>query len=254
MRYSRIRPSLHAVSTNTPREVIAHFLQETRMYAALRSVVLVGACLVTATSANAQTCLGLPSSRANLTGTIGFPEGAKTYGARLGVAQESLFGGVGVNYRKLDDFDASQTSFGVDGGMSLQVAAAGSTVRLCPVVSLDYATGPNLELLGNEVETTGLQALGGLALGGIMELSPGVSIIPNALASVLYNRFTIKTSGPLVDDGEESSSETGGLIAGGVTFLFNNRFGVQPRIAIPVGFDEADPVFSLSVHIGFGNR
>ena len=217
----------------------------------LPSFAVAAFCLLTATSASAQVCLGKPSfaiSPTNIGVGASFTDGAKGVDGSFGFGTDKAFAGVGVGYVSYSDLDASSTSFSGGGGLSFPVSSA-SGVRICPVAQGSYGYGPNEETSLGKLKITTLGLLGGLAIGGAVEVSPGFSVVPNARGGVLFQSATAS-----LDGDSESGNETGGLIAGGVSLLFGTNFTIEPTVSVPVGFETNDPVFSIGVTIGFKRK
>ncbi|MCA0375911.1 MAG: hypothetical protein LCH84_09610 [Gemmatimonadetes bacterium] len=220
-------------------------MTQTSRSLALAFVTAVGTATI-ATPAAAQICLGLPGNDAapmNLSAVIGFPDGAKTYGARFGAGSDKRFGGVSVSRTSADDADVSSTGVGVDGGLTLPMSS--SSVRVCPVASLTYERIP--ETLGVKVSGTTAQA--GMQVGGQLVVNPSMSVVPFAGARVVYTRASVSGYGE-----SESESDTGGVLVGGFGLQFNRIFTVAPTISIPVGFESSDATFGIQASIGFGKR
>jgi hypothetical protein len=56
-----------------------------------------------------------------------------------------------------------------------------------------------------------------------------------------------------VPAGDAIDSQAGGILDLGAGLIFGNRFTVRPSVAVPLGFDNADPRFGLAVGFSFGN-
>jgi hypothetical protein len=215
------------------------------------AVAAVAMSLSTAGALSAQTCIGLPPiffSRFNLGADAQATDGAKGIGLRFGAAGERAFGGVSTAYVKYDDADVGANTYGAEGGFSLAPSAS-SRIRICPIVGLDYQTGPNFEQTPVIVSTNALSGSLGIAVGGSLNSSPTFDVVPFARASLLTVRTKLSSLGT-----DETSTETGGMLGGGVSFRVGQLFVVSPGVMIPVGFDSADPVYSLRVTLGFRHR
>ncbi len=218
---------------------------------ALELCAVVLLCVVPARRVSAQVCLGKPSLKAAPTNIgIGaeFTDGAKGISGGVTFGNDKAFGGAGIGYLSYSDFDASSTVFTGAGGLSIPVSEA-SGVRICPLAQATYGYGPNEESVLGQLKITTLGLLGGVAIGGAVEVSPGFSVIPNARGGVLFQRASVSLNG-----NSESANETGGLVSGGVSLLFGTNFTLEPSVSVPVGFDSNDPVFSIGVTVGFKRR
>ena len=196
----------------------------------------------------AQACLGLPSLAShpvNLGIGAEFADGAKAYGARLGFGSPTAFGGVSAALTDYDNLDDGSTTLGFDGGLSFPVGVS-RRAAMCPIASIGYEFGPNVETGLGELEFGTLSLGAGVAFGGVAYSTEGLQILPFASAQLAYARVRAE-----FDDESDSESETFGLIDLGLGFQFSERFVVRPAFAIPLGLDDSDPVFGLSFVIGF---
>ncbi|MES2521335.1 MAG: hypothetical protein V4617_01465 [Gemmatimonadota bacterium] len=212
------------------------------------AVAAVAVSLCASSVAVAQTCLGLPPiaiARMNFGVAGEFTKGIKGASARFGVVGERAFGGASAGFADYNDADVSATMFGGDAGYSIPIKPA-SSLRLCPVVSVSFQDGPNFDDQPVIIQTSALSGAAGLAIGGAIDISPVLAIVPFASASVLSVRSKISDL-----DNSTSSTETGGVLRGGLSFRLNSMFVVTPGVSIPVGFDSADPVYSIGVALGF---
>jgi hypothetical protein len=207
--------------------------------------------LVTASVASAQVCVGRPSltvAPVHLAVGTGFTDGAKRVDADVGFGNANAFANLGAGLIDYDNVDESATALRARGGLSYK-AAGRSTVTVCPLVELSYAMGPNVQSNAGTVKTRQLGVAGGFAVGGVVDVNPGFAVVPNAFAAIVHSQ--VKTT---LRDDSDSVGETGGSVGGGLTLLFNRVFAIVPSIAIPVGFDNSDPTFSIGVVIGFRGR
>lgn len=218
------------------------------------TVLLVAALVISfATTAVAQSCLGLPTAPTNLSFGVGFPDGGKSYSARFGVSQERFLGGASVEHISADDIDVSATGITIDAGMPLGAIVEGSSLQVCPVASANVTFGPDMELFGVDVETRSQMYSVGMAAGGTLDVSPGLSVVPNASLALLHIRS--KATATLGSDSESASdSETGGMLYVGIAFVFNEVFAAGPGVAVPLGFDAADSMLQIRLSMGFGGR
>ena len=212
----------------------------------IRIVAAVAALSITATSvAAAQTCLGqldLTVAKASVSAKTDFVDGASSYEGRVGVNSTTAFGGLSAGYVSFDgDNDLNATTFGGDVGVERHIGTS-KRVHVCPVASLNYQSGPNFAT----VKGSALAANVGAALGGSFPLTPTVSFVPFARAGILSVRSKAEALGE-----SNTETETGGLLGLGASFRFNDIFALTPSLAIPVGFDNSDTVFSLGATLGF---
>lgn len=205
-------------------------------------------CVMVSDRAAAQACLGLPSLAShpvNLGVGAEFADGAKAYGARLGFGSPTIFGGVSGALNDYEDADEESTSLTFDGGLSFPVGVS-RRAAMCPIASIGYEFGPNVDTLLGELEFGTLALGGGVAFGGVAYSTEGLQILPFASAQLAYARVKVE-----LDDESDTDSETFGLVDLGLGFQFSERFVVRPLFTIPLGLEDSDPVFGLSFVIGF---
>ena len=212
---------------------------------ALRLALGALACTAFAPAATyAQACAGGPSLGTVNSGNVGvgasFFDGGKEYtaGATFG---RSVFGSAHFSYADFDNTDLSLKT--VSGGVGFEKATS-SGVSVCPVVAVGYGFG--FEILGIDVTTVSVSP--GVALGVVAEVSPTVSVVPFGQVALVYSR-TKADAGPL---GEEADSQTHGVIALGVGFVFNDKVSLGPAVLIPVAADGGDTTFGVNLAVGVG--
>lgn len=215
----------------------------------IRTLATVAVLTVTASSAAfAQTCVGRPElkvMRASLGAEAQFVDNVSSYSGRIGVNNNTAFGGLSVGYVSLDgDNDVNATSFGGDVGVERHLGVS-KRVHVCPILSLNYQNGPNADPIKASALSAGL----GASFGAAFPLTPTVSFVPYASAGLLSVRSKVEALG-----NSESDTETGGLLGIGASFRFNDVFALTPSLSVPVGFDNSDTVFSLGATIGFRRR
>ncbi len=205
--------------------------------------------LTIANSAAAQACLGLPPLATHpLNFGVGaeFTDNAKSYGGRFGFGTPTAFAGISAALNDYDEVDENSTSLAFDGGLAFPVGVS-RRAAVCPIASIGYEFGPSFETEFGDLELGTLSLAGGVGFGGTAYSTEGLLIMPFGSAQLAYARVSAELEGE-----SESDSETFGLLDLGLGFLFNEQFLVRPSIAIPLGLEDADPVFGLSFVIGFG--
>jgi hypothetical protein len=190
------------------------------LISALAVAVLVGAL---PSAAQAQACLGSPGGpgQLSLSGTVGFPENATSYGAaalynaRGPIAVFGSFTLTNPDHAGLKNI----TTFG--GGAALDLSEA--SVRLaeglsvCPNVSASYSR-LNFGLL--EVDASTFSVPLGLAFGSTLALGESsTTLTPWVNPQFLYSRVSVKAAGD-----SESDSDTYVGVVGGATVGFGPFF------------------------------
>lgn len=211
----------------------------------------VAASLLPLATAGAQACLGLSSlvkSPTNLTVGGLFTDGAKAIDARVGIGSSVAFGGVSAQLRDLDNVDGTAKSVAIDGGLSY-IVGAHKSVAVCPVGTLGYVNNPDVTILGDRFGSSETYGTAGIAIGSEVGTSSTMRLIPFAALQAAYSRFTVDDLG-----GTESTTETFGLLSGGLSFVLTPSFLIRPHISLPFGIEDADATYGVGFSFAFGRR
>lgn len=215
------------------------------------------ALAASASTVSAQACLGAPSfatSPIRLDASLTSGNDATTYAAGLSFgAARGPFAGASIGRtsfdEEFDEFDADATTIGVHGGWDVTLAPASPGARsfsLCPIVGFDFSNG-EFDGPGEDIDFSTRTFSAGLALGTRFTASPTLVLVP--FGSLAYNHATAE-----IDDVDLEESDDFGTIGLGVGFVINRIFTIRPLVNIPVGLEDADPTFGVSLHLNFGGR
>jgi hypothetical protein len=209
----------------------------------MRLVVLTLTLTLACSAAHAQICVGrAPLNQGTLQagGGVAFTDGANAFSGFFGGGTDRGFGGVSIGRTNFSDFDSSSTDImGFFGGGNYFTPK----VHLCALADVGYSAGP--EILFVDTHSVGFG--GGISIGVVASETETLAVVPTFGGSVRYHRLTAKFDGE-----SESTSETYGVIEAGLGLILNKRVAITPLISIPVGLDENDLVFSLTVSFNFG--
>ena len=197
--------------------------------------------------AHAQACLGLTSLAThptNLTASVEFTDGAKSFSARFGFGSSIAFGGLSGQIIDYDDFDGTSKGIGVDGGLSF-LSGAQRNVTFCPVASLSYTSHPDLGI----ADFSSTDGSAGLALGATLNAGATMKVIPFGVLQGVYSRFSYDS-----DVASGSDSDTYGILSAGLSFVLTDAFLVRPIANFPLGLEGADPTYGVGVSFAFGRR
>lgn len=205
--------------------------------------------LATPIVVNAQTCLGLApfsAGRVQLAATGDFGNDSKAFAANLSFGSSAgAFGGVSVGTVSYEEFDGNTTTLGGQLGWQVPIGTE-NRVHLCPVGGAGYGVGPdNIE--GSGTDLSSWTAFFGLQFGFATGSNPQFRIVPTAGAALAYSK--IELDGGLLGGFEES--DTFGIFTLGLGFVVNTRVSILPSVDVPVGLEEADPVFGIAVGVNF---
>ena len=215
-----------------------------------RSLVVSLALLAMVESpAVAQTCLGLASfSSGNMqvSGNGQFSNGSNRFGAGFNYGlPASVFAGAQLSTTSYDGAPSSSLGIGANVGYQMSVGKA-ANIHVCPTASLELGMGPDDD--ANNINASSRSANVGFSLGTTMVANPRMKIIPTAGLGLAYTKLK-------VDDGVTTAelSDTYGQARLGVGFIFNQQIAVRPSVDIPLGLDNSDPTFGLTVAYSFGS-
>ncbi|HEX7089541.1 MAG TPA: hypothetical protein VF192_05360 [Longimicrobiales bacterium] len=202
--------------------------------------LILGGLLAVPAAAAAQACVGSPAASGGtaLSGSIGFPEGAKSYGAGLRYnAMGPLSVGAGYTLTSPDAGDVNMHSFAADAAYELPLTG----VSVCPVAGAGYS---RMSESGTTLSTLTVPV--GAGIGYSFQASPTITVIPHAIPQLLWMRMTVD-SDLLPDAVSESETEFGALL--GVTFQMQ-RFFLNGGVT-KTTVEDSKAVFSLGAGVVF---
>jgi hypothetical protein len=200
--------------------------------------------------AAAQTCLGLASfshGKMQVAGNGQFSDGSNRFGAGFNYGLPAgVFAGAQVSTTSFDGADASSLGIGANVGYQMTVGKA-ANIHVCPTASLELGMGPDDDAAG--INASSRAANVGFSLGTTMGSTPRMQIVPTAGLGLAYAKLSL-------DDGTATTelSDTYGQARLGVGFIFNQQIAVRPSVDIPLGLDNSDPTFGLTVAYSFGSK
>lgn len=204
----------------------------------------------TASIASAQICNGSPSfSRGpvRIAGGGSFFDGGRSLGIQIAAGSSKFYGGGGISNVDYDDIEETGTVFGLHGGASVPLGAKG-TAEFCPEAGFSRQTGPNFETTSGPWEYTARELYFGGVLGGVVSASPTFEFIPSAGAYFVSSKGTGTLNGV-----ESWAKETFVNATVGAGFVLNRTLTLQPMISFPIGQEDGDPMFSISIAFNFGS-
>jgi hypothetical protein len=198
----------------------------------------------------AQTCLGLASfsqGHMQVSGNGQFTNGSNRFGAGFNYGLPAgVFAGGQISTTSFDGASSSSLGVGANVGYQMSVGKA-ANIHVCPTASLELGNGPDDNALG--INASSRAANVGFSLGTTMGANPRMKIIPTAGLGLAYSKLK------LADATTTSEiSDTYGQARLGVGFLFNQQIAVRPSIDIPLGLQNSDPTFGLTVAYSFGSK
>ena len=203
--------------------------------------------------AMAQTCEGLASfssGQMQVAGNAQFPDGAKVWGGSFTYGVPSgIYGGADLSTTSIDNDGGSSLGIGGHVGYQMTLGQA-KQFALCPVARLALGMGPDDDAAN--INSSSTDAHFGLAVGTSMGTNPRMRIIPTAGLGLQYSKAKIEDTSPGGTTLE--GSDTYGMARLGVGFVFNQQISVRPSIDIPLGLDNSDATFGVSVAYNFGSK
>jgi hypothetical protein len=219
-----------------------------------RSLVVSLALLAIVRSpAVAQSCLGMASFSSapiQVAASGQFSTPANTWGAGLSYGLPSgLFAGADLSTTKYDALNLSSLGVGAHAGYELSMGKAGQ-FHVCPVASMKLGMGPDDAAANLNGSTTDINL--GLAVGTSVGKNPRMQVMPTAGLGLQYSKAKAQDTSPGGTTVE--ASNTYALARLGIGLVFNQNISVHPSIDIPVGLNNSDATFGVTVGYNFGSR
>jgi hypothetical protein len=209
-----------------------------------RVSVILSILLLNAGFCFAQTCVGglaFGARSAQIGTTSSFGDGFQTYDVAGGFGGQAFYVRGGAAFANFSDLDATGSGFGATVGSEFQ--AANGRLFLCPEANFSFMSGPELF----EVDLSTISFSSGPRVGIVLNNDDALRVIPTAGFLVTHQRQKYEFLGV-----DETETDTFGLLHVGVGLVMHDRMSIIPGVTFPLGLDDADPSFSLSVVFGFG--
>jgi hypothetical protein len=177
--------------------------------------------LVTASTTQAQTCIGKPFGAGSISigGGAAFSDGSKGFAIGVnGYDRSRVLWGASIGLTDFDDIDKNATDIGASLGF---VAASSNQFTVCPVVTGGYSWWADSDV-GVDVDISALYGSAGIGLGVDVPLESGPVLGLFAWPALIFQRTSLEASGP---GGTFEESET------------DNAFGAT--LGIGLGFSRA---------------
>jgi outer membrane protein with beta-barrel domain len=211
------------------------------LLAIVRSPVVAQTCQGLASFSAGQMQVGANAQFSDLTNAWG---ASFTYGVPSGI-----YAGADLSTRSFDGIDPNSLGIGAHAGYQMNLGRSGK-MHLCPVASLSLGMGPDDEAA--DINSSSTDAHLGFALGTSMGTNPRMQILPTAGLGLQYSKVKVEDTSPGGSTFE--GSDTYGLARVGVGFIFNNQISVRPTVDIPLGLDNGDATFGVTVGYSFGSK
>jgi hypothetical protein len=216
----------------------------------LLSVVVFVAVAAAPVVGRAQTCLGQPSlavSRINVGVSGQTSDGVTGFGAGVTAGNARGFVAAGATRLFIDDSEASATDIHLSAGISMSPNAT-SSLQLCPFFGAGFGFGPDVRpsigSSGSDMTTSSTRLNGGIALGGVLVLSPGLSLVPHVQGGAQRVR-------PVSSDGSygDSATEATGFVGGGLGLLLRDIFAFRTGVSVPLSSEPQDPTYIIGLTV-----
>lgn len=116
-------------------------------------------------------------------------------------------------------------------------------MELCPVGAVVYSFADDLG--GSNIDVSTWSVAFGLQLGVRTGANPQFRLAPTAGAALAYSKARYEGFLNFEDD------ETFGILSIGLGFIVISRVSILPSIEIPVGLDNADPIYGIMAAVNF---
>jgi hypothetical protein len=218
-----------------------------------RSLVVSLALLAIVRSpAVAQSCLGMASFSSapmQVAANGEFSTPANTWGGSFSYGLPSgIFAGADLSTTKFDGLDASSMGVGAHAGYELSMGKTGQ-FHVCPVASLKLGMGPDISAANLNSSSTDINF--GLQVGTQVGTNPRMRVLPTAGLGLQYSKAKAENT---ATNATSELSNTYALARLGVGLVFNQNISVRPSVDIPVGLDNSDATFGVTVGYNFGSR
>jgi hypothetical protein len=215
-------------------------------------VVLSVLTLSAGPSASAQLCLGTaPYSAGPVQVAAGaqFAKHAKAYGADVAFgAKNGGFAGMGVSKTSYDDLNEGSSSYSAILGFSVPVSKV-KKVDFCPLVTADMTSGPDIDTGSGIAELSGASFGLGFGIGGIASSSATFDFVPFATAAYYHVTSKAEFAGS-----SAKTTDDVGQVTVGAGFVLNKVVTLEPNISFPVGVQNGDPSFGLTITLSLGAK
>ena len=198
-----------------------------------------------AATAEAQICAGtapFSAGQMRVGGSAYFPDGASAFGGEFayGLENNMYVGGTATRW-SVDGADVNWMDLGVHGGYEMSFESM-PKLRLCPIASLGYLTGPDF----GTIETSTIRASFGGAAGTAIAAGENLAIVPSAGVHWVYARAKATQGG---NSATASDNAFEARLAAG--FVINRAITIAPTLTIPFE-DGVDNLFGVAVSYNFG--
>jgi hypothetical protein len=216
-------------------------------------VVSLAVLAIVKSPAMAQTCQGMASFSAGKMQVAAdgrFSSAVNSWGGQFSYGVPSgLYAGASLSTTSFDGIDQNSMGVGVNAGYEMKVGSKANGMSVCPVASLQLGMGPDDK--ANDINSSSTDAHFGLALGKQMGATPQLRIIPTAGLGLQYSKAKVEDTSPGGTTLE--ASDTYGLATLGLGLVFNQQISVRPSVDIPLGLDNSDATFGITVGYNFGS-
>jgi len=201
----------------------------------------------------AQTCEGLASFTAGqmqVAGNAQFSDLTNTWGGSFTYGVPSgIYGGASLSTTSFDGIEQNSLGIGGHAGYQMTVGQA-KQFAICPVARLALGMGPDDDAANLNSSST--DAHFGLSVGTSVGTNQRMRILPTAGLGLQYSKIKVEDTAPGGTTLE--GSDTYGLARLGVGFVFNQQIAVRPSVDIPLGLDNGDTSFGITVAYNFGSK
>jgi hypothetical protein len=202
----------------------------------------------------AQMCHGRPSfavSPMNVSGNVSTGDETTTITGGWNFGSTTYFGGVNLGLTTFDEFDGTASS--LMGEIGTHIRPGGVLyLEMCPFARLGLAMGPNDVPDGNgtDLDFTEYDVQAGVGLGGMVPMVRGLVLMPFGDFALAFQRQQAERS----NGNSSSDTDTYGLLGAGVRLSFDNRFTIGPKLTLPIGLEDSDPIWGFGFALAFGRR
>jgi hypothetical protein len=185
---------------------------------------------------------GAGTARARDVATVEGGVRTSGYSGRISLNLPNAWVGAGADVQQIGRVRERASSVVLDVGLPLIKVTAGNGAAFCAIGSYGWSRARRPLNSNAFVEQTGRSMFAAWSLGGQIDGTRRVALLANGSIGILHSRY------------ESESAATAMVLGGGSTVMFDNRLGIDARIAVPLGTGIRSYMWAIGLSVGLGRR